>query len=54
MGGLQQASLRRPGAGHDGPALRVHDSLTYGCLGMDAYAFGAGTSAVAAALAGSD
>jgi 4,5-DOPA dioxygenase extradiol len=39
------------GAGHEGPALRVHDSLTYGCLGMDAYAFGIGASAVAAALA---
>jgi 4,5-DOPA dioxygenase extradiol len=29
------------GAGHEGPALRVHDSVTMGCLGMDAYAFGA-------------
>ena len=26
------------GASH--PALRLHDSVTYGCLGMDAYAFG--------------
>jgi 4,5-DOPA dioxygenase extradiol len=30
------------GAGHEGPALRVHDSVQMGCLGMDAYAFGAG------------
>ena len=30
------------GAGHEGPALRLHDSVTAGCLGMDAYAFGAG------------
>jgi len=29
------------GAGHEGPMLRVHDSVTNGCLGMDAYAFGA-------------
>jgi len=29
------------GAGHEGPLLRVHDSVTNGCLGMDAYAFGA-------------
>jgi 4,5-DOPA dioxygenase extradiol len=28
------------GAGHEGPALRVHDSVTMGCLGMDAYVFG--------------
>jgi 4,5-DOPA dioxygenase extradiol len=30
------------GAGHEGPALRLHDSVTVGCLGMDAYAFGSG------------
>jgi 4,5-DOPA dioxygenase extradiol len=30
------------GAGHEGPALRIHDSVTAGCLGMDAYAFGSG------------
>ncbi|HEU5293356.1 MAG TPA: class III extradiol ring-cleavage dioxygenase [Burkholderiaceae bacterium] len=30
------------GAGHEGPMLRVHDSVTASCLGMDAYAFGAG------------
>jgi 4,5-DOPA dioxygenase extradiol len=42
------------GAGHEGPALRVHDSLTYGCLGMDAYAFGGGATTMAAALAGAD
>ncbi len=39
------------GAGHEGPALRVHDSLTYGCLGMDAYAFGTPAPALQAALA---
>ena len=38
------------GAGHEGPALRVHDSLTYGCLGMDAYAFGTPAPALQAAL----
>ena len=27
-------------AGTQPTALRLHDSLTYGCLGMDAYAFG--------------
>jgi 4,5-DOPA dioxygenase extradiol len=27
-------------AGEPGPGRRIHDSLTYGCLGMDAYAFG--------------
>lgn len=27
--------------GMQAPPLRVHDSLTFGCLGMDAYAFGA-------------
>jgi len=32
------------GAGHEGPMLRVHDSVTAGCLGMDAYAFGAQAS----------
>jgi len=29
------------GAGHEGPLRRLHDSVTNGCLGMDAYAFGA-------------
>jgi 4,5-DOPA dioxygenase extradiol len=28
------------GAGHEGPIVRVHDSVQMGCLGMDAYAFG--------------
>lgn len=37
------------GAGHEGPALRLHDSLTYGCLGMDAYAFGTQAPALQAA-----
>ncbi|HLO94060.1 MAG TPA: class III extradiol ring-cleavage dioxygenase [Burkholderiaceae bacterium] len=32
------------------PALRLHDSVTYGCLGMDAYAFGPEAPALAAAL----
>ena len=38
------------GAGGAGPGLRLHDSLTYGCLGMDAYAFGAAAPALHAAL----
>ncbi len=29
------------------PALRLHESVTYGCLGMDAYAFGPRASALA-------
>jgi 4,5-DOPA dioxygenase extradiol len=29
------------GAGHEGPAVRVHNSVQAACLGMDAYAFGA-------------
>ena len=29
---------------------RVHDALTYGCLAMDAYAFGPAAGALAAAL----
>ena len=29
---------------------RIHQSLTYGCLGMDGYAFGAGAAALEAAL----
>jgi 4,5-DOPA dioxygenase extradiol len=33
-------------------ALRIHDSVTYGCLAMDAYAFGPSAPALAAALAG--
>ena len=32
------------------PALRLHESVTYGCLGMDAYAFGPRASALAADL----
>jgi 4,5-DOPA dioxygenase extradiol len=44
------------GAGGEGaPAQRIHASLTYGDLGMDAYAFGAGAAALAereSALAG--
>lgn len=34
---------------HAVPARRLHASLTYGDLGMDAYAFGAGAQALAAA-----
>ena len=33
------------------PGLRLHDSVTYGCLAMDAYAFGAGAAALREALA---
>jgi 4,5-DOPA dioxygenase extradiol len=40
------------GAGGRGvPALRIHASLTYGDLGMDAYAFGPAAAALAEALA---
>ena len=39
------------GAGHEGPAVRVHDSVTVGCLGMDAYAFGANAPKLAPQLA---
>ena len=35
--------------GRDAPARRLHDSLTYGCLGMDAYAFGDAAAALQAA-----
>ena len=38
------------GAGGQAPALRIHDSLTFGDLGMDAYAFGPGAAALRAAL----
>jgi len=36
--------------GKQDPALRLHDSVTYGCLGMDAYAFGAQAPALAKLL----
>lgn len=36
--------------GRDAPAFRLHDSLTYGHLGMDVYAFGATAPALAQAL----
>jgi 4,5-DOPA dioxygenase extradiol len=36
--------------GRDSAPVRLHDSVTHGCLGMDAYAFGPGASALAAAL----
>ena len=38
--------------GRDHAPLRLHDSLTYGALGMDAYAFGPSAPMLAAALAG--
>lgn len=41
------------GAAGDGAAgTRLHDSITYGCLAMDTYAFGPAGPALAAALAG--
>ena len=39
------------GAGGESPALRIHDSLVFGELGMDAYAFGKAAPALRAALA---
>jgi 4,5-DOPA dioxygenase extradiol len=42
-----------PAGGAAGPgatATRLHDSVTYGCLGMDSYAFGPGGPALLAAL----
>ena len=36
--------------GRDAAPLRLHDSLTYGCLGMDAYAFGPDTARLQQAL----
>ena len=38
------------GAGGARPGLRLHASQTHGDLGMDAYAFGAGAAALAAAV----
>ena len=38
------------GAGGEAPALRIHDSLVFGELGMDAYAFGEAAPALHAAL----
>lgn len=38
--------------GRDAVPQRLHDSVTFGALGMDAYAFGAGATPLAAALAG--
>ena len=38
------------GAAGAGPGVRLHDSLTYGCLGMDAYAFGAAAQGLKLAL----
>lgn len=34
--------------GREAAPLRLHDSVTYGCLGMDAYAFGANAARLAA------
>ncbi|MFO1325785.1 MAG: class III extradiol ring-cleavage dioxygenase [Rubrivivax sp.] len=42
-----------PAGGAAGPAaagVRLHDSVTFGCLGMDAYAFGAAAPQLAQAL----
>jgi 4,5-DOPA dioxygenase extradiol len=36
--------------GREGPAVRLHDSLTYGHLGMDVYAFGPSAGLLAQAL----
>jgi len=36
--------------GRDSAPVRLHDSVTYGCLGMDAYAFGPQAPALADAL----
>lgn len=36
--------------GRESAPLRLHDSVTYGCLGMDAYAFGDGAATLQAAL----
>ncbi len=44
-----------PAGGAAGPAAvgtRLHDSVTFGCLGMDAYAFGPQGAALQQALAG--
>jgi 4,5-DOPA dioxygenase extradiol len=38
-------------AGAQPKAVRLHDSLTYGCLGMDAYAFGDAAPGLVQALA---
>jgi 4,5-DOPA dioxygenase extradiol len=38
------------GAGGGTPGQRLHDSVTYGHLGMDTYAFGPGTDRLGAAL----
>jgi 4,5-DOPA dioxygenase extradiol len=40
--------------GREHPALRLHHSVTYGSLAMDAYAFGASAPSLAAALQMSD
>ena len=37
---LNQARPRINGYKANFPHVRLHDSVTYGCLGMDAYAFG--------------
>jgi 4,5-DOPA dioxygenase extradiol len=36
--------------GRDAPAQRLHDSVVFGCLGMDAYAFGPAAPALQAVL----
>ena len=36
--------------GRDATPVRLHESVTLGCLGMDTYAFGTDTAALQAAL----
>jgi 4,5-DOPA dioxygenase extradiol len=36
--------------GHEHPPRRLHEGVTFGALGMDSYAFGAGAGALEAAL----
>ena len=43
----------QPGASTAPVGLRLHASLTYGCLGMDAYAFGTAAARLAQALGAS-
>ena len=40
--------------GRDHAPLRIHEGVTFGCLGMDAYAFGPQAGALQAALAHAD
>ena len=40
--------------GRDHAPLRIHEGATFGCLGMDAYAFGPRAGALQEALAHAD